>query len=381
MPNTFIFAGAGSGKTERVVSDSIKLIDVGMRVLVLTYTINNQQELEQRFARNNCGSAPSFTVKGLYTFYLEEIIRPYQRVLFTKRIERLNFNEFDPHKRNGKYIYGRGEIVNGKYNPLHYLTADGSGAHSMYLAKLACAIIKETGGLPIRRLEAIYDQLYFDECQDMVGWDYEVLSWLSKSTMSITCVGDFRQTIYETAQTTKSPGTNVQKLDYLKKLKFNEEPMNVSYRCAQPICDYAGQLHARDGFVGLKSEAELPTEFADHVGVFLVKETDARRYFNKYAPVLLRHGVSSGTEYDDTALRKVTFGKSKGLGFPRIAIIPTAPHLKFLQGKANAFGMGKTDETRNKFYVALTRARYSVALIVPDKLAAKCNLPLWPPTI
>jgi len=89
--------------------------------------------------------------------------------------------------------------------------------------------------------------------------------------------------------------------------------------------------------------------------------------------------VKSGTEYDDLSLRRMTFGKSKGLGFTRTAIIPTSSHLKFLQGDATAFGLGKTEEPRNRFYVALTRAKYSVALIVPDTVASACNIPTWNP--
>lgn len=362
------------------MNDAIKLIETGQRVLVLTYTINNQQELQQRFVRNNRGSHPAYSVKGLFTFYLEEIIRPYQRALFPKRIEGFVFNTSDPHKRNGYTIPGRSEIVNGKINPLYYLTDNDTAAHSTLLAKLAYTIIKATDGAPIRRLEAIYNQLYFDECQDLVGWDYEVLALLSKSKqLKTTCVGDFRQTIYDTAVTNKKPGTNVEKLQFLKKLKFDEEQMNISHRCVQSICDYAGTLHAADGFPNLKSRATVPAEHAHHIGVFQVKETDASRYLEMFRPVLLRLSISSGLEYNDIPLKRLTFGTSKGLGFPRTAIIPTTPHLNYLQGQADALNKGKTEVAKNKFYVALTRARYSVALIVPDRLVAKCSLPIWSP--
>lgn len=379
MPNVFVFAGAGTGKTERIVSEAIARVADNERILVLTYTENNQKEVGNRFLLKYRGAHHAFTVKGLLTFYLEEIIRPYQRAIFPKRVEGFILNDSDPHKRNGRNIFGRTErLTNGAFNPLYYLTPCLTKAHSALLAKFAYTVIKETGGAPIRRLAEIYDSLYFDECQDMVGWDFEVLSLLAKSKQfSITCVGDFRQTIYETASTTKKPGSSLEKVAYLEKLKFVREEMNESRRSIQEICDYAGRLHAADGYPALVSNVIAPEEYRAHQGIFLVKESDAHTYLALYLPVVLRHSIRSGIEFDELPLQRITFGKSKGLGFSRTAIIPTKPHLQFLQDDPKAFGNGKTEEARNKFYVALTRAKYSVALIVPDAIAAKCHLPLW----
>jgi hypothetical protein len=374
-----VFAGAGTGKTERIVNEAIGRIAGNERILVLTYTENNQKEVGNRFLLKHRGANSAFTVKGLLTFYLEEIIRPYQRAIFPNRIEGFILNDSDPHKRNGRNIAGRTEkLASGAFNPLYYLTPCRTKAHSALLAKFAFTVIKETDGAPLRRLAEIYDGLYFDECQDMVGWDFEVLSLLAKSKQfSITCVGDFRQTIYETACTTKKPGSSPEKVAYLEKLKFVREEMNESRRSVKEICDYAGRVHAADGYPALVSNVVVPNEYRKHQGIFIVKQSDAHTYLVLYQPVVLRHSIKSGTEYDGLPLQRMTFGKSKGLGFARTAIIPTKPHLQFLLDDPKAFGNGKTEETRNKFYVALTRAKYSVALIVPDAIAAKCHLPVW----
>ncbi|MEF9295881.1 UvrD-helicase domain-containing protein [Escherichia coli] len=45
----FWIAGAGSGKTQKVIEDAIEVIKAGGRVLVVTYTMNNQAELRSRF--------------------------------------------------------------------------------------------------------------------------------------------------------------------------------------------------------------------------------------------------------------------------------------------------------------------------------------------
>ena len=61
---------------------------------------------------------------------------------------------------------------------------------------------------------------------------------------------------------------------------------------------------------------------------------------------------------------------SKGLGFDRVIIYPTAPIIKYLKdGKLTKISNGKTVNAFDipKFYVALTRARYSVAIVCDFK--------------
>lgn len=73
----------------------------------------------------------------------------------------------------------------------------------------------------------------------------------------------------------------------------------------------------------------------------------------------------------------LTFGSSKGLGFDRILIIPPQKHIKFIGGDVDVFKADKTEESRNKLYVAITRARYSLAFVVEDKFAGHFAYPIW----
>lgn len=82
---------------------------------------------------------------------------------------------------------------------MNYLTPCGTKAYSGLLAKLATRIAKMSKGAPAARLRQIYNKVYFDEVQDLVGWDYDVIKSLSKTLKEgMCCVGDFRQTIYST---------------------------------------------------------------------------------------------------------------------------------------------------------------------------------------
>lgn len=148
LPNVFVVAGAGTGKTERIVSEAIGRVARNDRVLVLTYTENNQNEVGNRFLLKHRGAHHAFTVKGLLTFYLEELIRPYQRAIFPRRIEGFILNDSDPHKRNGRNIAGRSEkLATGAFNPRYYprpphpptLLAITRGSFPM-IAKLATPI-------------------------------------------------------------------------------------------------------------------------------------------------------------------------------------------------------------------------------------------------
>lgn len=58
-------------------------------------------------------------------------------------------------------------------------------------------------------------------------------------------------------------------------------------------------------------------------------------------------------------LPALTFGRSKGLGFDRVIVYPTKEMMDWLKNPQSALKA----ETRAKLYVALTRARHSVAVV------------------
>ena len=49
---------------------------------MVTYTTSNQQELRRRFLAAFGKHSDRFVVKGLFSFCLEDMVRPYQQVLF-----------------------------------------------------------------------------------------------------------------------------------------------------------------------------------------------------------------------------------------------------------------------------------------------------------
>lgn len=382
MANKLWIAGAGSGKTHKIITEAIEVIKAGGRVLVVTYTTNNQAELRARFVELYGTSSEHFVVKGLFSFYLEDMVRPYQSEVFPDRITTISFTEHNPHLRPGTtyHIEGRAEkSEDGTINPLHYLTPCKTKAYSGLLAKLATHIAKQSNDAPAKRLNEIYQRVFFDEVQDLVGWDYDVIRSLNKVMVnSICCVGDFRQTIYTTTFGHKAPQTSQQKVDYfVGKMKFEKKSMPKNRRCIQEICDLSDTIHAGLYDKTISGVEEIPEEIAHHYGAFIVKQSQVTDYLAAFQPHVLRWSSNTGSRYLPSSLICYTFGSCKGLGFDRVLVIPPDKHLKFISGDVKVFEKDKTEESRNKLYVAITRARYSLAFIVEDKLAKGLPYPVW----
>ena len=107
---------------------------------------------------------------------------------------------------------------------------------------------------------------------------------------------------------------------------------------------------------------EIPDKFSNHVGVFSVHSDDLTEYINKYNPVILRLNRSTQMEVCKDR-SSFNFGEAKGLGFDRVLVISTEKHRKFISGDFAVFNDDKTEKARNTFYVAITRARYSIAFV------------------
>jgi hypothetical protein len=94
-----------------------------------------------------------------------------------------------------------------------------------------------------------------------------------------------------------------------------------------------------------------------HDGVFLIERDDVERYYRFFNPVVLKYNRAT----DVGGVASFNNGECKGMTFPRVLLYPTKPLIEFLSGK-------KLDK-QEKYYVAVTRPQYSLAIVV-DKLLA-----------
>lgn len=365
MARNLLLASAGAGKTKLVAEKALAHATGGDKVLLLTYTINNQAELVRHICSLKRVHPKDVVVKGWFSFLLEDMVRPYQRCILPERVSGIVLNASNPHLKDGKFVIsGRKEKVEGEYNPLHFVTKSDNSAYTYFLAKLAARIHKETGGKSAERLACIYRAVFIDEVQDLVGWDFDVMQAIAKTNIdTFECVGDFRQTVYSTSDTSKLPKRDAEKLAKFEEMGFTVEHLSISWRCIQSICDLADRLHANDGHYTLTKSrvCTIPPEFAEHQGVFAVPASRIEDYLARYNNTVILRWNRLSKKIICQGRTAYNFGEAKGLGFDRVLILTTDKHAKFLSGDHSAFLDDDTDDARNKLYVGITRARYSVA--------------------
>ena len=193
--------------------------------------------------------------------------------------------------------------------------------------------------------------------QDLAGYDLEFLDKLFLSPLEILLVGDPRQGTFSTNSSAKHKQfrrSNI--LDYFKsrKMKFNldidSQSLNVNHRCVSEICDFSNKLYP--DMIATTSDN---TSEIEHKGVYFLRRTDVEEYLQKYSPIQLRPSKSTDTH---PAYPTLNFGASKGLSFDRVLIYPTKPILDWIIKNKELQPTSKC-----KLYVAITRARYSVAVL------------------
>lgn len=340
--NRIIIAAAGGKKTTFIVEDAIKQKD--KKILITTYTIDNTEQIIAYIIEKNGGIPPNITILSWFAFLLRDGVRPYQRLIIpSHRVESIDFKtQVAP------------VIKGGKENPDWYLDK-GNYIYRDRVSEFVCNCNSKSSGLVIKRLEKIFDVIYIDEMQDMVGWDQEFIELLLKSSISITLVGDPRQATYSTNNSRKNKATKGMNIvDWIKKLEKDDlcilEERTECFRCNQTICDFADGLYP-----DLPKTLSKNIEITGHDGIFFIGENQVIDYVNKYSPMVLRYDKRTQT----LDLPAINIGVSKGKTYARVLIFPTGKMKEYIKTK-DITQAGSIP----KLYVAVTRAKYSVAFVV-----------------
>ncbi|GIM50155.1 UvrD-helicase domain-containing protein [Capnocytophaga stomatis] len=373
MNNKVIIAGAGAGKTTFLVNEAIKNCQEN-NVLITTFTHANRDEIKKKFIEKIGYIPANITIQTWFSFLLQHGLKPYQSVLFEKKIKGLilvsgqsgvkmyknpcqdckekKIVNYDCNKcKNPIYFSEEKEFEN------HYFTKDLK-IYSDKLSKFVFRCNEKSKGEVIDRISRIYPYIYIDEFQDLSGYDLEVLDFFFKGKSKILLVGDPRQSTYSTNNNSKNAkykGANI--IDFFKKkekiLEIDVTSLSINYRCNKDICELSNKLFQNYEPISSNNN-DTDTE---HCGVFNVCKDEIDEYLQKYNPIQLRHNRQVKVNQN---FRVMNFGDSKGLTFDRVLIYPTKEFCKWL--KDNNKELKET--SRSKFYVALTRARYSVAIVI-----------------
>lgn len=356
MGNELTLAVAGSRKTQGIVERCASLPS-DRRVLVLTYTQTNQEELRSRL-KQYAGDHHNIEVMGWFSFLLSHFAKPFIPFKFLgQRVHGFNFDGIPSRFASGKS---------------RFFDSNGA-AYACELGRLAHELVADSKGALLRRLESIYDEILIDEVQDLSSHDWEIFDVLLRSSIDIRMVGDIRQSVLATNPRSKKNT----KYSYANAITwFREREVEglleikdsvITWRCQPRIAAFSDTIfNSSWGFPATQSKNETVTE---HDGVYLVATEHVNAYVDKYKPQCLRHSVSSGKKF---ALDFLNFKVSKGRTYERVLIIPTEPIAKFIQTGTNL-----EPTPASSFYVAVTRAKQSVAIVLDD--AGVSALPFWQP--
>ncbi|MBS1683977.1 MAG: UvrD-helicase domain-containing protein [Bacteroidetes bacterium] len=341
-----IVASAGSGKTTHLINET--LANKASKILITTFTEANEAGIQEKFIKKNRCVPSNVKIQTWFSFLLDHGVKPYQSYLYKPKVTGL-------------------VLVNESSAPMtresdvakHYFTKDGK-IYSDKLSKFVFKCNEASKGLVIRRLAKIYSHIFIDEVQDLAGYDLDLINALLASDITILMVGDPRQGTYSTNNSAKNKKYRKSQILHFfesssMKLEKDETLLTTNYRSNQIICDVSSKLYPtyRKAQSGNKSTT-------GHDGVFVVRPKDLHQYLSIYNPVQLIHDIRTKTSHDYPVL---TYGKSKGLEFPRTVIYPTKPILDWISDTSSTLAI----TSRSKLYVALTRAEHSVAIIMDYK--------------
>lgn len=88
MNNKLLIAAAGAGKTTYLVRRALEIKDES--VLILTYTIENEQEIRSKFLEINISDRcvpANITIKTWFSFLIQHGVKPYQGKVYSKSIK------------------------------------------------------------------------------------------------------------------------------------------------------------------------------------------------------------------------------------------------------------------------------------------------------
>lgn len=303
------------------------------------------------------------TIQTWFSLLIKHGVKPFQGQIF-------------PEKINGMILVNEQSGINyttkaGIKVPFseetdfknHYMTT-GNKLFSDKLSKFVIRANEKSDGNVINRLANIYTEIYIDEVQDLAGNDLEFIKLLLKSIARILMVGDPRQVTYLTHNERKNSQYkegNIKNF-ILEKCKsrceIDEETLTFSHRNNLPICEFSSRLYPEFSLSRPCSCISCRSVSIDHFGVFLINTKDLDNYNAKFNPTVLRYQLAGDGEWN--------YGACKGLGFDRVLIYPTEPIIKYLRDGLLEKSVGDKNKKAfdiAKLYVAMTRARFSVAFV------------------
>lgn len=332
MDKRVIFAVAGAGKTTYIVDS----LTTDKRSLIITYTNSNYDNLAQKISAKFNGKWPDNI--ALMTFF--------------QFLYRFCYKPFLANRCSAKGVIFESNPIQriGQDKKAYYLSPSGyfySNRLSLFLEKAGVMVDIQN------RIGTYFDEFIIDEVQDIAGRDFAFLERLMTTDVNMLFVGDFFQHTYNT-----SLDGNMNKSlfdDQAKYIKrFTDKgvipdttTLINSWRCSKSVCNYVSTK------LGISINSNR-TE--DTMIQFVSDAADITRILND--STIAKFHYQNSAKYGSG---HKNWGDTKGEDcYNDICILlNTGTMQKFRQGRLSELA----PSTRNKLYVAITRARGNVYLI------------------
>lgn len=330
MDRRLILAVAGSGKTTYLINR----LDLVHRFLIVTYTDNNLAHLRKSIIDKFGYEPANITLLSFFQFLFRVCFRPFLK---------------DEYKASGMTWTLPPDWTRYKKGRIHYVSSSDLLYHNR-ISKLCLEICKD--GIR-ERLEKFYDCFMIDEVQDLGGHDFNLVTAIIPHAIDCLFVGDFYQHTFETSlDGNVNSGLYKNLKAYKKKWKdvgvvVDESTLSDSYRCSPMTCDFV--LHQL-GIV-------ISSHRGDATDVKFVEDSDeAETLFHDDTKIKLF--FQEAYKYDCYA---TNWGASKGMDrFQDVCIVINKSTLVLFK-KGNLSSLPSS--TKNKLYVACTRAKGNIYLI------------------
>lgn len=338
MDKRVIFAVAGSGKSTYIVNS----LTYDKRSIIITYTNNNYKNISMRIARKFDGVWPDNVV--LMTYFQFLYCFCYKPFLS------------DELKARG-LIFRSNENKYCKQDSIEYFLTKDNYLYSNRLALL----IEKRGvlGDVKKRLAKYFDEFIIDEVQDIAGRDFAFLELLMGANLNMLFVGDFYQHTFDTSR----DGNYNKSLfcDFSKYMtRFSQRGVSCdtttligSWRCSNEICDYITTN------LGIDMHSNRISSELGHVE-FVSNNDKIKKLIENSEIVKLHYQKASSFGKGHR-----NWGDTKGEDhYQDVCVLLNKETMrKYNSGKLCEL----TPSTRNKLYVAITRAHGEVFLIEEKK--------------
>lgn len=328
---------AGSGKTTTIVES----LSIDRRAIIITYTDNNYDNMRNKIILKFGFLPENITIMSYFDFLYSFCYKPYLH----SRVKAKGYNFDTPPQ-----FTQRLRRTNFRY----YVDSFGRLYHNR-LAKLLD--IQGLNPLISNRLKKFFDEMYIDEIQDFAGHDFNFLLAISNEDMKIRFVGDFFQHTFDTSRdgnVNRNLHNNYE--SYIQRFStagFTVDLLQLSksYRCSKSICDFVSEK------LGIAIES-----YHDTVTDVSLIQSNEEIYRIVENSEIIKLFYQNSRKYN---CYSANWGETKGQDHYTdvCVVLNNKTYEQFINDKLDEMNV----KTRNKLYVACTRARRTLYFI-PERL-------------